>query len=223
MRIVLVGVGCVGKTTIGRSLADRLALPFFDLDEMIEKHFGTSIERLQKRFLTDYSYRKETSVVLARILEDHRDCVVASVPSGLRDAYLRVVRQLGCVIVAVEDTAENILRRITFFDVDSRPIDKRLTETEKVLYRREIRKDITFFGKSYKRAHLHADIAGLDAEAGAVLIEGMLAAYRERPPAPATERPSPAPAATTASGAKSAVRLAAGRRMPARRRPRRNS
>lgn len=55
MRVVLVGVGCVGKTTIGRVLAGRLGCPFFDLDEDIEKHFGTSIERAQARFLTDYS------------------------------------------------------------------------------------------------------------------------------------------------------------------------
>jgi shikimate kinase len=136
--------------------------------------------------------------------------VVASVPSGLRDAYQRVVRQLGCVTVAVEDTPENILRRITFYDVDSRLIDKRLTEKEKALYRREIQKDITFFRKSYQRAHLHADIAGLDAEASANLIEGMLAPYRERPATPATERPPPATAATTTSGAKRVVRLAAG-------------
>jgi len=33
MRVVLVGVGCVGKTTIGQVLASRLDCPFFDLDE----------------------------------------------------------------------------------------------------------------------------------------------------------------------------------------------
>ncbi|MBI4700959.1 MAG: hypothetical protein HY744_07330 [Deltaproteobacteria bacterium] len=177
MRVLLVGVGCVGKTTIGRLLAARLGVPFFDLDEEIEKHFGASVERLRGRFLTDYSYRKETSVVLGRLLTAHDDCVVASVPSGLRDAYLRVVRRLDCVTVAIEDAPENILQRITFYDVDSQPIEKRLTDEEKRLYRREIRKDITFFGKTYRRADLHADIAGLDAEAGATLIVEMLGAH----------------------------------------------
>lgn len=47
MRVSLVGVSCVGTTTIGRILADRRGWPFFDLDEEIERHFGTSIERLQ--------------------------------------------------------------------------------------------------------------------------------------------------------------------------------
>jgi len=40
MRCLLVGVSCVGKTTIGRLLARRLGCPFFDLDEEIERHFG---------------------------------------------------------------------------------------------------------------------------------------------------------------------------------------
>ena len=36
MKVLLVGVSCVGKTTIGRMLADRLGCPFLDLDEEIE-------------------------------------------------------------------------------------------------------------------------------------------------------------------------------------------
>ena len=36
MKLYLVGfMGC-GKTTVGRDLADRLKLPFFDLDELVE-------------------------------------------------------------------------------------------------------------------------------------------------------------------------------------------
>ncbi len=86
MRVSLVGVSCVGTTTIGRILADRQGWPFFDLDDEIERHFDTSIERLQARFLTGYSYRKECAVVLDRIATANSDCVIALPPSGLRDA-----------------------------------------------------------------------------------------------------------------------------------------
>jgi len=178
MRILLVGVGCVGKTTIGRLLAGRLGCPFLDLDEEIEEHFDTSIERLRARFLTDYSYRKEVSVALKQIVTQNPDCVVALAPSGLRDPYLRIIRKVACVTVAIEDSPDNILRRITFYDIDSRPYEKYLTDEEKKLYRKEIKEDITFFKKSYARADLHADITGLDAEASAEMIEGLLAAYR---------------------------------------------
>ena len=59
MLVSLVGVSCVGTTTIGRILAERRSWPSFDLDDEIERHFGISIERLQARFLTSYDYRKE--------------------------------------------------------------------------------------------------------------------------------------------------------------------
>ena len=47
MNIGLVGVSCVGKTTMGKRLAERLGYAFFDLDTEIEDTFGTSIERLK--------------------------------------------------------------------------------------------------------------------------------------------------------------------------------
>ena len=107
MRVGLVGVSCVGTTTAGRLLAGRRGWPFFDLDEVIERHFGVSIERLQARFLTSYSYRKECAVVLERIATASPDCVIALPPSGLRDAFLRVIRRVPCVTVAVHDAGEH--------------------------------------------------------------------------------------------------------------------
>ena len=49
--------------------------------------------------------------------------VIALPPSGLRDAFLRLVRRVPGVTVAIHDTPENILERITFYDIDSRPIE----------------------------------------------------------------------------------------------------
>ena len=174
MRVSLVGVSCVGTTTIGGILADRRGWPFFDLDDEIERHFGTSIERLQARFLTGYDYRKDCAVVLERIAAANPDCVIALPPSGLRDAFLRVVRRVPGVTVAVHDTPENILERITFYDIDSRPIDKHLTDEERALQLKEIKADISYFKRSYERAGLHVTITGLGLEASAAAIDARL-------------------------------------------------
>ena len=174
MRVSLVGVSCVGTTTVGRILAEGRGWPFFDLDEEIERHFGTSIERLQAGFLTSYSYRKECAVVLERIATASPDCVIALPPSGLRDAFLRVIRRVPCVSVAVHDTPENILERITFYDIDSRPIDKHLTDEEQALYLKEIKADISYFKRSYERAGLHVTITSLGPEASAAAIDARL-------------------------------------------------
>ena len=174
MRVSLVGVSCVGTTTIGGILAERRGCSFFDLDHEVERHFGTSIERLQGRFLSSYSYRKECAVVLECIATANPDCVISLPPSGLRDAFLRVLRRVPGVTVAVHDTPENVLERITFYDIDSRPIDKHLTEQERILYLKEIKADISYYKKSYQRADLQVTITGLDPQASAAEIDALL-------------------------------------------------
>lgn len=74
MRVFLTGVSCVGKTTIGRKLSKLLGLGFFDVDEEIEVFFGTSIERLQNRFITMHSFHEEAAQRVKLILEaTHRE------------------------------------------------------------------------------------------------------------------------------------------------------
>ena len=44
--IILVGYMCVGKTTIGKSLAKQLGCTFYDLDWYIEERFRTKVPRI---------------------------------------------------------------------------------------------------------------------------------------------------------------------------------
>lgn len=173
MRIFLTGVGCVGKTTIGKKMGELLGVSFFDLDSEVESFFGTSIERLQNKFLTIHSFRNEAAKALVHLLSrpDSLDCVIALTPSGLMGGYLRVIKKAKGTTVAVTDKPENILARIRFYDKESRPIEKRLTPKEKKLYLREIKKDITYFGKSYQRATLQVDISGLNVDQAAGKIK----------------------------------------------------
>lgn len=82
-------------------------------------------------------------------------------PSGLLGGYWKVVNGMrDAAIFVLRDTPENILRRITFYDIDSRPLHKRLTDRERGFYLREIERDIAYFNRSYRRAHVSVDIAG---------------------------------------------------------------
>jgi len=46
MNIVLMGVRCTGKSTVGRRLAEKLGVPFTDTDELIEERTGRLIPRI---------------------------------------------------------------------------------------------------------------------------------------------------------------------------------
>jgi shikimate kinase len=168
MRIFLTGVSCVGKTTIGRKIAELLGINFFNLDHEIERFFDTSIERLQNRFLTTHSFRNEAAKALVHLLSspDSRMCVLELPPSGLIGGYLRAIKKVKGTTVVLTDQPENILERIAFYDLDSHPIEKKLTSKEKILYLKEIRKDIT----SYQRANLKVDISGFDVNQAACKV-----------------------------------------------------
>ena len=177
MKIFLAGVGCVGKTTIGASLAKRLGCPFHDLGLEIEKHYGRPIPYLKSQALTPYSFRKRfASPVLKKLVQTNENAgfVIALPPSGLMDALYGVIKSMDCVVIVLKDSAQNILSRITFYDKDSRLIAKTLTEEERVYYLKEIRKDIKYFGRSFRRADIAADIEGLGVEDSAAKIERLL-------------------------------------------------
>jgi shikimate kinase len=179
MRIFIGGVACVGKTTTGAKLADLLKWRFIDLDTEAEKFFGTSIERLQNSHTTADDFRRDIAKALQQVLslEESRDCVIALSPRGLMGPCWRVIKKMkDAVIVVLNDTPENILNRITFYDIDSRRIKKVLSGEERRHYLREIKGDITYFRRSWQNANLIVDIAGCDANESARKVKEELPA-----------------------------------------------
>jgi shikimate kinase len=167
MRIFLAGVACVGKTTVGARLADLLGCLFLDLDLEVERFYETSIERLQRRYLTSHSFRLAASRALTHVLSqvESSNWVIALPPSGLMGSYWKVVKKTqDATIVVLRDAPENILKRITFYDIDSCRIQKTLTERERGLYLRKIKGDITYFNRFFQKAHMSVDITGCNPE-----------------------------------------------------------
>ena len=66
--IVLIGLMGVGKTTIGRRLAQRLHLPFVDADNEIEAAAGMTVAEIFERFGEDH-FRDGERRVIARLID----------------------------------------------------------------------------------------------------------------------------------------------------------
>lgn len=176
LNVFLVGVACVGKTTIGTELAALLRVPFYDLDKVVEEFFGKPLARLQNEFLTTHSYRKVAVQALTDLLRrtEAQDWVIALPPSGLMYPFGREVRASGAWVVVLQDDPENILERITFYDDDSNLVKKRLSDRQKRLHLREIKKDITYFKRTYRTVHLIVDISGLGVRESALAVKDAL-------------------------------------------------
>ena len=95
--IVLTGPMGSGKSTVGRRLADRLSLPFYDLDTLIVEHEGCSIQEL---FETrgESGFRTIESTVLTDCLT--KGAMVLSVGGGtvLRVENRTCMKKLGLVV-----------------------------------------------------------------------------------------------------------------------------
>ena len=74
--LLLVGMMGVGKTSVGRLLAQKLKLPFIDSDKEIEKSTGFSISDLFARY-GEAEFRKGEEKIMERLLQG-KPCVLSS-------------------------------------------------------------------------------------------------------------------------------------------------
>lgn len=94
MKIIIVGVSCVGKSTVGKILADEIGYKFFDFDFEVVKYFNSHITFLKREYPFERTYREKVSVVLSKILKENNDnFVLAMPPSGLMDNYWRIIKK----------------------------------------------------------------------------------------------------------------------------------
>lgn len=71
MKIYLIGFMGAGKTSVGRELAERLRIPFFDLDEMVEAAEGMSIKEIFAERGEPHFRKRERDLLLStRYLEN---------------------------------------------------------------------------------------------------------------------------------------------------------
>lgn len=133
MKIIIVGVSCVGKSTAGKILADEIGYKFFDFDFEVEKYFRSHISFLKREYPFERTYREKVSVVLSKILKENNDnFILAMPPSGLMDNYWRIIKKDDSLItIALSDKARNILERITFYDDYSNPMESPVTKKMK--------------------------------------------------------------------------------------------
>lgn len=109
--IVLVGLMGAGKSSIGRRLAQRLALDFVDADTEIERAAGCTIEEIFARF-GEPAFRDGERRVILRLLEEGRPLVLATGGGAFMDAETRAAIRRWGISVWLRADIEVLLRRV---------------------------------------------------------------------------------------------------------------
>jgi len=114
--IVLIGMPGSGKTTLGKSLAERLGRQFIDADPEIEKDAGKTIPELFAKGEDNFRRHETLTVKRLALLEDK----VLAMGGGvvLRDENIAALKKNG-VIIYLDRDADDIIGDV---DCGSRPL-----------------------------------------------------------------------------------------------------
>lgn len=103
MLIVFYGCKGVGKTFVGRYLSEQFCLPFFDLDEIVEKVFFQQFRQNLKiqeiySFLGQKEFREMETMALKTV--DTNSCGILSLGGGtlLSEENLKILQGKVCLI-----------------------------------------------------------------------------------------------------------------------------
>jgi shikimate kinase len=167
MRILLVGVSCVGKSTVGKLLAEKWNYCFVDFDFEVESRMGDSIERIKNTCFNEYEYRNRVKHILSAILAEIRDdVVIAMPPSGLFHEYKSIIdRHPDILTIALKDKAKNIVARLVFYDEDTVLMEDYVVDERNYgYYYNDVKADIEYYYATHRKAKLQFHINGMNAK-----------------------------------------------------------
>jgi len=109
--IALVGLRGAGKSTIGRALASKLSVPFFELDGLVEQAAGLSLPGIFSLHGEAY-YRRLAREVLTRFLAETEEGVLATGGGLVLDREAWRLLQRRCRTVWLQATPDDHWQRV---------------------------------------------------------------------------------------------------------------
>jgi shikimate kinase len=164
-RFFLVGFMGSGKTTVGQAVAERLGLPFVDLDRWIEARSGRSVPEIFS-LEGEEGFRKRESEALAEVVSQNDEGVIATGGGAFTVEANRILMKKSGTVVWLDVPAEELLLRI---GAGSRPL---WTTPEEVRRLHERRRSI------YREADHHLDLSNAEPPEAAERLHRLLLSCR---------------------------------------------
>lgn len=109
--IALVGLMGVGKTTIGRRLANRMDRDFFDADHEVEEAAGRSVAEIFNDF-GEEAFRDGERKVIARLMESPKPIILALGGGAFVDLQTRALLKERAVTVWLQADLDTLVDRV---------------------------------------------------------------------------------------------------------------
>ncbi len=130
--VVLTGMMGVGKSTVGKNLAERLNYKFVDIDKLIEKIEGCSIKIIFKQKSEIYFRKLEKQVTLKEL--EKENIVLALGGGAFLDKSVRQEIQKKSISFWLDTNLDILIKRLK--KTNKRPLlyQKNLSQTVKKIY-----------------------------------------------------------------------------------------
>jgi shikimate kinase len=165
----LVGFMGAGKTTLGRKVAERLDLPFFDLDERIEAGSGRKISEIFSEE-GETGFRRRETTALRDLVSREAQGVIATGGGAFTVAANRDLMIGAGLVVWLDVDTRELLSRVT---PGARPLWTSREEAEKLHQGRKA---------FYQRAHRRLDLSNVREEEAIERLYRLLAESRTEAP-----------------------------------------
>jgi XRE family aerobic/anaerobic benzoate catabolism transcriptional regulator len=169
-RIALIGLRGAGKSTLGAALAERLEMPFLELDRLIEQESGLTLDLIFD-FHGQAGFRQLERRCLEHVIQRY-PCFVLATGGSLVSEPGTFERLLSsCFTVWVRASPEEHMQRV-IAQGDMRPMSNNrdaMSDLRRILAEREV---------LYRKADTQIDTAGRTIEDS---LEALVQALRETP------------------------------------------
>jgi XRE family transcriptional regulator, aerobic/anaerobic benzoate catabolism transcriptional regulator len=151
-RIAFIGLRGAGKSTLGAALAERLEMPFLELDRIIEQESGLTLNLIFD-FRGQAGFRELERQCLDNVLRRHPCFILATGGSLVSEAGTFERLLSSCFTVWVRTSPEEHMRRV-IDQGDMRPMSNNrdaMSDLKRILAEREV---------LYSKADIQIDTAG---------------------------------------------------------------
>ncbi len=163
MKLLIWGVSCVGKTTIGKEISKRLNYKFFDIDYELREIYD-SIDDFQILYPDRYDRYVIKKEIMLNIINKHDNFIMAVSPIFSSKVVDEILKS-SIESIELIDTPENIFKRTTIDGLEGKELNA-YKEKHKSHYLREIMCDLTASNNEFKNI-FKIDISNLDVEKSA--------------------------------------------------------
>jgi XRE family aerobic/anaerobic benzoate catabolism transcriptional regulator len=169
-RIALIGLRGAGKSTLGAALAERLEMPFLELDRLIEHESGLTLNLIFD-FRGQSGFRQLERQCLENMIRNHPCFVIATGGSLVSEPGTFERLLSSCFTVWVRTSPEEHMQRV-IDQGDMRPMSNNrdaMSDLKRILAEREV---------LYSKADIQLDTAGRTFEES---LDTLIQALRDTP------------------------------------------